>query len=71
MSAPRDDWDEALSIAVEHVGWCRSLGMAPMQIARMFDAQNRVRASASWDDLTWAIAIAWTHLGNPRRRGAA
>lgn len=68
---PIDILDEAMAVAVEHVRWARIEGMAPAEILEVYGVPLRVGAPLTWDEVTWAVALAWTHLGRIPVREAA
>lgn len=68
---PLDILDESMAVAIEHVRWARSEGMSPAQIVKEFRLTPMNATSPSWDEVTWAVALAWTHLGRLPVREAA
>lgn len=68
---PLDILDEAMAVAVEHIRWARSEGMSPAQIVTEYRLRPPNMTTPSWDEVTWAVALAWTHLGRLPMREAA
>jgi len=68
---PIDILDEAMAVATEHVRWARSEGLSPAEIVRMYRLTTTTASSPTWDEVTWAVALTWTHLGRLPMRNAA
>lgn len=53
--------DTALSVAVEHVSWCRSRGDKPVDILASIDLISPTH-KPTWDDAVWAVASEWQRI---------
>jgi len=49
-----------MSVAAEHVAWCRSRGQRPAEIIAAVGLP--ASGASSWDDATMAVEHAWLHL---------
>lgn len=52
--------DEAISVALEHVAWCRARGMTRREVVDVFRLDDE--GERGWDGATWALARAWLAL---------
>lgn len=55
-------FDEAVSVAVEHVSYCRRQGMGAYAIIVSAGVKLTPDANPSWDDCVWLIARQWSAL---------
>lgn len=55
-------FDQSISVAVEHVSYCRQQGMGAYAILVSAGVELSPEANPSWDDCVWIIARRWSML---------
>lgn len=59
----------ALTIAAEHIAWCRANGVSTIDIARTVGGAEPGKP-VTWNDAMWLVAAAWDRLGIRHREAA-
>jgi hypothetical protein len=54
--------DDAISVALEHVRWCRRQGMGCREILASAGYAVKSGREIGWDDTVWIIARIWWDL---------
>ena len=62
---------DPMSIATEHVRWCREEGMEPHEVLASIRAGNPDSWPTGWDGVVHEVAPAWAGVQMSTRRRAA
>lgn len=60
-------FDDSISVAVEHVSYCRRQGMGAYAIIVSTGVRLMPGANPTWDDCVWLIARQWSQLNKHDR----